>query len=427
MPRTRWLSSPQSGRVETTPATTIIGGGVAGLLVALRLAQGGHRVTLLEATDRLGGQLAPQRIAGVDLDAGAESFATRGTAFAALIDELGLAADIVTPRPVPAWLHRAREPAVPLPAAGLLGIPADPFAPDVVRAIGRVGAWRARLDAVLPGAVGARATTLGQLVAARMGRAVLDGLVAPVARGVYSRDPGDIDLAVAAPTLLILLRERGSLAAAVRGLREFAPAGSLVAGLRGGMFRLADALADACRAAGVDIRTGIRVDAMPPGRVVLAAPAPGADAGRPVTVVTLALRTALLDGAPRGSGVLVASGSDVEARALTHLTAKWDWLAEAFGDAHAVRLSYDGVPGHPVRQAVRDASAIFGVTLPDPIDSTVRTWHRPASDSGDHGFVRTGEPVAGSGLAAVVAHAEATAAAFLTDSRPETTGERMGE
>ena len=75
MPRTRWLSSAarRATRVETTPATTIIGGGVAGLLVALRLAQGGHRVTLLEATDRLGGQLAPQRIAGVDLDAGAES------------------------------------------------------------------------------------------------------------------------------------------------------------------------------------------------------------------------------------------------------------------------------------------------------------------------------------------------------------------
>jgi oxygen-dependent protoporphyrinogen oxidase len=66
------LSSPQSGRVETTPATTIIGGGIAGLVVALRLAQGGHQVTLLEASDRVGGQLAPQHIAGVDLDAGAE-------------------------------------------------------------------------------------------------------------------------------------------------------------------------------------------------------------------------------------------------------------------------------------------------------------------------------------------------------------------
>jgi oxygen-dependent protoporphyrinogen oxidase len=426
MPRTRWLSSPQSGRVETPRATTVIGGGIAGLVVALRLTQGGHRVTLLEATDRLGGQLAPQRVGGVELDAGAESFATRGTAVTALIDELGLAADVVTPRSAPAWLHRAGGPAVPLPAAGLLGIPADPLAPDVVRAIGRLGAWRARLDAVLPLAIGSGATTLGELVGARMGRAVLDGLVAPVTRGVYSRDPADLALALAAPTLVDRMRELGSLAAAVRGLRANAPAGSLVAGIRGGMFRLVDALAEACLRSGVDIQTGVRVDEVPPG-AVLAAATPREDAGPPITVVTLVLRTPLLDGAPRGTGVLVARGSGVEARALTHLTAKWEWIAEAFEGSHAVRLSYDGVPADPVARAMRDASAIFGVTLPDPLDSTVRTWHRPAPEPQDDDRWRTGEPVAGSGLAAVVAHAEATAAAILTDSRPTTTGERMGE
>jgi oxygen-dependent protoporphyrinogen oxidase len=403
----------------------VIGGGVAGLVVALRLAQAGRRVTLLEATDRLGGQLAPQRIDGVELDAGAESFATRGTAVTALLTELGLDGDIVAPQGGPAWLHRARGP-VPLPAAGLLGIPANPLAPDVVRAIGLAGAWRARLDGILPRAVGVDATTLGELVAARMGRAVLDGLVAPVARGVYSREPGDLALAVVAPTLLERLREHGSLAAAVRGLRANAPAGSLVASLRGGMFRLADALADACRRSGVDIRTGVRIDDVPPG-AVLAAATPGTPPGQPITVVTLVVRTPLLDDAPRGTGVLVAPGSGVEARALTHLTAKWEWIAEAFEGAHAVRLSYDGVPAEPIARALRDASTIFGAALPDPLDSAVRTWHRPASEPRPDGRRQTGEPVAGSGLAAVVAHAEATAAAILTDSRPATTGERMGE
>jgi protoporphyrinogen/coproporphyrinogen III oxidase len=285
---------------------------------------------------------------------------------------------------------------------------------------------RARLDAVLPGAVGARATTLGELVEARMGRAVLDGLVAPVARGVYSRDPGDLALAVVSPTLLERMRELGSLAAAVRGLRENAPAGSLVAGLRGGMFRLVDALAAACRAAGVDIRTEARVDELPPG-AVLAAATPAADEGRTITVVTLVLRTSLLDGAPRGTGVLVAPGTNVEARALTHLTAKWDWVAEAFEGDHAVRLSYDGVPADPVARALRDASTIFGAALPDPLDSAVRTWHRPASEPHSDDRTRTGEPVAGSGLAAVVAHAEATVTAILADSRATATGERMGE
>ncbi|HWH97868.1 MAG TPA: FAD-dependent oxidoreductase [Pseudolysinimonas sp.] len=414
----------------------VVGGGIAGLVVAWRLARGGLKVTLLEATDHVGGQLAPQRVAGVDLDAGAESFATRGTAVTALLDELGLATDIVSPQAGPAWLHRARGSAVPLPAAGLLGIPADPLAPDVVRAIGRVGAWRARLDAVLPRGIGTRATTVGDLVEARMGRQVLDGLVTPVTRGVYSREPDELLLAVAAPSLSGLVRERGSLAAAVRGLRANAPAGSLVAGLRGGMFRLVDALADACRTSGVDIQTGVRVESVDKGgivvdgsrrtgHVVLAAPRPGADAGRLVTLVTLVMREPLLDGAPRGSGVLVAPGSGVEARALTHLTAKWGWIAEAFGGMHALRLSYDGVPTDPVSLALRDASTIFAVALPDPLVSAVRTWHRPALEPGEPGGARTGEPVAGSGLATVVAHAEALAARILTDSRPAPAGERM--
>jgi oxygen-dependent protoporphyrinogen oxidase len=160
---------------------------------------------------------------------------------------------------------------------------------------------------------------------------------------------------------------------------------------------------------------------------VLAAPTPGADAGQPVTVVTLVVRTPRLDGAPRGTGVLVAPGSGVDARALTHLTAKWRWIADAFGDAHAVRLSYDGVPADPVEKALRDASTIFGFDLPDPFDSTVRTWHRPAPEPGEHGATRAGEPIAGSGLAAVVTQAEATAAAILIYSHDTTTGERMGE
>ena len=222
-------STPRSGaRIDTTP-TIVVGAGVAGLVIARRLALAGRRVTLLEATDRVGGQLDSLDIAGTRLDAGAESFATRGGTVGALLDELGLAADVVAPEPGPAWVHGPRR-AVPLPAAGFLGIPADPLAAKVVRAIGRPAALRARLDWYLPRSVGSRSTTVGKLVAARMGRAVLDTLVSPVARGVYSTDARDLPLASAAPELLRLLAETGCLGAAVGSLRQTAPAGPSLAG-----------------------------------------------------------------------------------------------------------------------------------------------------------------------------------------------------
>ena len=62
-----------------------------------------------------------------------------------------------------------------------------------------------------------------------------------------------------------------------------------------------------------------------------------------VELVTFVLDDDRLSAAPRGTGVLVADTdeSGVTAKATTHSTAKWAWLAEAAGPArHVVRLSY---------------------------------------------------------------------------------------
>ena len=416
----------------------VVGGGVAGLVAARRLALSGAEVVVLEAGDRLGGQLDRHRIAGVELDAAAESFAVRGGTVAALLAELGLADDVVAPEPLASWLVRADGTARPLPATSLLGIPADPLAPDVVAVIGRGAARRAQLDALLPAGVGARSTSLGELVERRMGRGVLEGLVAPVVRGVHSREPGDLSVDAASPRLRALVRERGSLAAAVRELRASSPAGSQVGGLRGGMFRMTDRLVEHAERAGVEFVTGARVNRADAkqawvdgrrhaGRVVLAAsgvvgPPP---ATRRITLVTLVVDAPRLDAAPRGTGALIASGtgSRVSARALTHLSAKWSWVAEALPGLHVLRLSYDGEPADAESMAVRDAGAILGVALGDVVASDVITWERAASGPGGptSGVPAIGEAVSGTGLAAVVAQSEAVARRLLADS------ERMEE
>jgi len=432
----------------------VVGGGIGGLVLARRLALGGRRVTVLEASDRWGGQLARHHVAGIDLDAAAESFATRGGVVATLLDELGLAQEVVLPATGPAWLHRADGTAVPLPATGLLGIPGDPAAADVVRAVGRRASWRARLDTVLPAAVGSDASSLGDLVRRRMGRGVLDGLVAPVVRGVHSRDPGALPVEAASPRLRTELRAQGSLAGAVRALRAAAPAGSAVAGLRGGLFRVVDALTDACASLGVTLRTGVRVERVWPtqvaaggrtyrGQVVLAAPDPipgtgadraagagGATYGRPaapgagarrLTLVTLVVAAPGLDAAPRGTGLLVAAGApNVRARALTHVSAKWSWVAAALPGLHVLRLSYDGTlddsPAAVRARAVADAQVLLATVVERVVDDAVGRWARPVGGvlgTRDDGLPMVGETAAGTGLAAVVDHAERTARALL--------------
>lgn len=408
----------------------IVGGGIAGLVAARRLALGGRSVTVLEASDRVGGQLARHMLGGIELDAGAESFATRGGIVADLATRLGLGGEIVPPAPLPAWLHRADGSALALPATSLLGIPSVAVASDVIEAIGTRAALRAALDLVIPAFVGAKAETLGELVRRRMGPAVLEQLVAPIVRGVHSTTPDEVSIDRASPGLRAAFLREGSLTHAVRSLRERSPAGSQVVGIRGGVVRLVDELMADLRRFGVEVRLGARAEEVTPtgvrvagerlsGEVVVAAPGVAADRvpGRRITLVTLLVDAPELDAAPRGSGVLVAAGAPgVQARALTHITAKWPWVAERSGGLHALRLSYDDAPADAVERARADAAQLLGVPLGRLVDADSLTWERaaPRTHAVD-GMRFVGEAGSGTGLAAVIGHAEAEADSLLGD------------
>jgi oxygen-dependent protoporphyrinogen oxidase len=409
----------------------VVGGGIAGLVVARRLALAGRRVVLYEAGDRLGGSVGAHVVAGLTLDAGAESFAARGGTVQGLAGDLGLAGDVVEPAPVSSWLQPATGAPVPMPATSLLGIPADPLAPDVVTAVGPQAAHRAALDARLPRSWGAQATTLGALVRARMGAGLLDALVAPVTYGVHSLRPDALELDRVAPGLREALARHGSLSAAVVALRAVAPPGSAVRGLRGGVHRLVPALADELARLGVDVRLRTRIEDVHglPGTVVVAAPGVAASAapGRRITLVTLVVEQPELDDAPRGSGLLVAPGAHaVGARALTHSTAKWAWLRAAAGGRHVLRLSYDHAPDDALDAARADAQTLLGVRLPAScvVDADVVTLARPAAATPPAGVLVVGETVAGAGLAGIVAHANLVVDQLLAaddDARPDFT------
>lgn len=243
----------------------VIGGGIGGLIAARECAKVGMRVTLLEETDAVGGAIRRADLGGVVVDAGAESFATRGGHVRELLEELGLTDRIVAPEGGGAWLVGIPGVgAAPLPVGGILGIPANPFQDDVRRVIGWSGAWRAYLDRVRPPLTIGHQASLGKLVSSRMGAKVRDRLVAPVTTGVYSASPDDVDVDVAAPGLNAALTRVGSLSGAVEALRDAAQSaaktpGAAVEGLAGGMSVLVDALVEDLLRLGADVRTGARV------------------------------------------------------------------------------------------------------------------------------------------------------------------------
>ncbi|GAB3604903.1 protoporphyrinogen oxidase [Conyzicola nivalis] len=410
----------------------VVGGGIAGLVIARKLLIEGKSVTLLEAGDRLGGSVSRHVVGGIALDAGAESFATRGGTVEALVRDLGLGDEIVAPNPAGAWLQPVDGPAVPIPATSLLGIPGSPVAEDVIAVLGQSAALRAfAVDAFLPGTVGSKATTLGELVRRRMGDDVLDKLVAPIVNGVHSASPDDLDLDRVAPHLRAALRREGSLARAVRSLRVEAPAGTAVAGLRGGISRIVDELVADLDRFGADVRLNTSVrsvtvgsattdDDVLGGHIVVAASGvlgPLATPDRVVTLATLVVEQPLLDAAPRGTGLLVAKGArGIRARALTHATAKWQWLAERADGRHVLRLSYGEDPAGLAEIARADAAALLGVPI-DPaavVDFARVQWTRTtAVETAPDGVTLVGEGIAGTGLANIIGHSLAQADAVV--------------
>lgn len=70
----------------------ILGGGLAGLTVAFRRARAGDRITLFEASRRLGGQLWTAREDGWIVELGAEGFVARSEAVPRLAHDLGMTA-----------------------------------------------------------------------------------------------------------------------------------------------------------------------------------------------------------------------------------------------------------------------------------------------------------------------------------------------
>ncbi len=454
----------------------MVGGGISGLLAARELTLAGISVTVLEARQEWGGCVGSHVVAGLHLDSGAESFATRSPAVADLARELGLADLIVSPHPGGAWVQLPDGPQE-LPKTGVLGIPANPWDPEVRRSLGLIGAIRASMDRWLPASVGASAevTSVSSLVRARMGKKVLERLVAPVVGGVHSADPGLLDVDMVAPGLRAGLRKHGSLAAAVAAQRKPATgsasspakAGSAVAGLKGGMNTLVAALVADLQKHGVELLTGKHTDAVvkthdgwrvtagdstyDAGRLVVALDGPAAVGllqpsvpelsglrpapGPLVSLVTMVVDLPELDGRPRGTGILVAPQTPgIKAKALTHATAKWDWLAaEAGPGTHVLRLSYGrreeaggGVEsvmddGSLLDAALEDASALLTVPVSraDIVDWDVVRWSgalpfaavghkqrvaqvRKACAEVD-GLTVVGGWLAGNGLAAVVA------------------------
>ncbi|HEY0807568.1 MAG TPA: protoporphyrinogen oxidase, partial [Pseudonocardiaceae bacterium] len=339
-----------------TATYAVVGGGISGLVAAyrLRVAAGQDAtITVFDPADRLGGVLRTERIGGQPMDVGAEAFVARRPEVPALLAELGLAGRQIGTTGARPLIYSQRR-LHPLPTDTLQGIPAYPQAlaglvddATVSRMLDectRPFSWRPGAD-----------PSVADLVGDRFGVQVVTRSVDPLLAGVYAGSAATIGLRSAAPTLAAAL-DRGArnLTDAVREAVASVPpplTGSVFGAVDGGYAVLVDELV---RRAGIRwAQVAVdRVNRAPrgwelvddeglrwhAGAAVLAVPAPQlsrliegvaprtAAAARRIGVASTALVALALPGGtplPEQSGVLVASGEPLRAKAITLSSRKW--------------------------------------------------------------------------------------------------------
>ncbi|MER6569919.1 protoporphyrinogen oxidase [Streptomyces sp. NPDC001093] len=412
-----------------TGHVVVIGAGIAGLAAAHRLLGRGARVTVLEAAGRVGGKLLPGEIAGVRVDLGAESMLARRPEAVTLAREAGLTERLQPPATATAsiWTRGALRP---MPKGHVMGVPGAAAALSGV--LSEEGLARIERDADLPRTEIGDDVAVGEYVAARLGREVVDRLVEPLLGGVYAGDAYRISMRSAVPQLFQAARTHTSLTEGVREIQAKASAnqqtGPVFMGIEGGVGTLPLAVAESVRARGGEILTGTPVRELRRGgtaepstarasegphapwrvvagdrvlyadAVVLAVPA-GAAAGllraeapaaaaelaaveyASMALVTLAYRRADLN-LPEGSGFLVPPVDGRTIKASTFASQKWGWIAEEDPDVLVLRTSVGRHGETEILQ--RDDAALVEVSRHDlreatgldavPLETRVTRW-----------------------------------------------------
>lgn len=248
----------------------VIGAGISGLTAAFYIKKLAKdvSVTLLEASDRLGGKIKTVRKFGFTIECGPEGYMARKPALTELIREVGLGDQLVNSKSGSYSIyvnHRLR----PMPKGSVMGIPTKLLPMVTTGLISPLGKIRAAMDLVLPRVYQNKDMSLAEFFGRRLGQEVITNMIAPLLSGIYNGDLADMSLEATLPQFAGIEQKHRSL---ILGMKHIQPpkqvgvskkkAGQLLS-LSCGMDVLVEKLADAID----DIRLNAPVRHVQTGRV----------------------------------------------------------------------------------------------------------------------------------------------------------------
>ena len=241
----------------------IIGGGISGLAAAHRLSEQQVRVTLLEASPRLGGTIQTEHRDGFLLERGPDSFISEKPQALELAKRLGLESRLVQTNEQFRRSFIVRDGRLRAVPEGFQLLAPSRLWPFITSDIFSVaGKARMAADLLLPRKNTNGDESLASFVRRRLGTEALERMAQPMVGGIYTADPETLSLRATLPRFLEMEREHRSLILAMlrqgrsQKIGTSGPRYSLFLSFDQGMQVLVDALAQQVKA---DIRLNTRV------------------------------------------------------------------------------------------------------------------------------------------------------------------------
>ena len=229
-------SADSTDSTQQSRQVAVVGGGISGLAAAHRLGEldPSVKVTLLEASSRLGGVLETVVEDGFLLERSADNFLTNLPWAVDLCRRIGFEDQLLETNDVnrrALVVHRGQL--VPVPEGFLL------LAPQRVWPVLRspLLSWRGKLRLALERFVRPRRDgvdeSLAQFACRRLGREAFERIVQPLVGGIYTADPEKLSVAATMPRFVEMEQKFGSL---TRGIKHSSRDTSSHTGARYSMF-----------------------------------------------------------------------------------------------------------------------------------------------------------------------------------------------
>ena len=237
----------------------IIGGGIAGLAAAHRIVELSRaksldvKTTLLEASPRLGGSIATERVDDFLVEAGPDSFITEKPWALKLCERIGLTARLVSTQSAYQKIYIVHDgKLVALPEGFFLLAPTRLWPFIQTPLFSWPGKLRMASELFLPRSRLNGDESLGAFVRRRFGNEALERVAQPLVGGIYASDPDKLSLGATMPRFKEMEKSSRSVIYAMwsaqRQRAKKAETGSgarwsLFVTLAGGMQELVDNLA----------------------------------------------------------------------------------------------------------------------------------------------------------------------------------------